>query len=231
MFHVKHQNRGDLPGIPIPRGNLEGVAFVLRRTWKAAPYRTRPWGTRPSSARTLALHRSVPSSVGGSETMRAPPIFKNLAAHSAVTAGGPKERAVTRSKASENPGSLAISSARPISTSPKDGASACASTSINSLILFSMESMRTPRQFQRSSNTSPGSPPPLPRSRNSSGGLGRMFSQQSANPSAWAIWTSMSAGPKKPRALDSSRARGNQLLFTRQLCRNDHHETARLFAF
>jgi hypothetical protein len=210
LFHVKHQNKGDLPGMPIPRGNLDGVGLVLSRTWKAAPWRTRPKGSNPNSPRMSAFQRSVSLSSGGSETIRTPPIFKNRAAHSAVTAGGPNDRAVTSSNASESPGNRAISSARPMITSPRSGASGWASTSMRSLIRFSMESISTPRQFHRSSKTNPGSPPPLPRSRNSVGGLGRISSQLNAKPSAWAICTSIAAGPKKPRALDSSRARGNQ---------------------
>jgi hypothetical protein len=39
------------------------------------------------------------------------------------------------------------------------------------LLRFTMESISTVRQFQRSSSTNPGKPPPLPRSRSVRGGV------------------------------------------------------------
>ena len=163
--------------------------------------------------------------------MRTPPTFKNLTAHSAVTAGGPKERAVTRSNFPSNSGHRAASSARAIITSPVSGAPGQARTSFRKLLRLPMESRKTSWERQRSRSTSPGKPPPLPRSRRSDGGVGRSASQQRAKPCACKIWGSIGCGPKKPRALDSSRARGNQSLFTMPLCRRDHHEATRVFTF
>src|SRR5271155_5880268 len=97
MFHVKHQKRGVLPGTPDARGYCLGVGCVLTKTWKAAPWRTRPRVSRPSLARISVFQRLGWLSSGGSETTSTPPIFNKRAAHSAVTAGAPNDLAVTRS--------------------------------------------------------------------------------------------------------------------------------------
>jgi hypothetical protein len=163
--------------MPISRGKRSDVGPILVKTWNAAPCRTRPWGSSPSNANDTLSHRVGSESFGGSETINTPPTLKNLAAHSAVTAGGPKDRAVTKSNASESPLSRAICSARPVINTAFFGASGLDKTSPRNLIRFSIESMRTPRQPQRSSRTRPGRPPPLPRSKNSRGGEGRISSQ------------------------------------------------------
>ena len=74
--------------------------------------------------------------------------------------------------------------------------------------------VNTARHRHRSRRNRPGSPPPLPRSRNDVGGADARSSQHSANPREWVKCGSIALGPKKPRALDSSRTRGNQSFVT-----------------
>jgi hypothetical protein len=161
--------------------------------------------------------------------MSIPPSARNRVAHSATTAGGPKERAVTRGNIASREGSRATVSALPVMTSTSSGAPTQASTSRKKFIRFTMESTNTVRHPHRSARTSPGKPPPLPRSRKLVGEWSKLPSQQSAKPFACSICGSMALGPKKPRALDSSRARKSQAFVTDPLCRRNHHETTRLF--
>jgi hypothetical protein len=184
VFHVKHQKRGFFLGTPIPRGYVELVGRSFTNTSNPAPYRERPCGLKPSSPSPVGLQRSNVRSLGGSETMSTPPTFRNLTAHSAVVAGGPKDRAVTRSKVSSNSGQRAASSARATLTWPPLGAPGHVNTSARKLLRFAMESRNVACVCQRSRRTSPGSPPPLPRSRNRAGGDGRSASQHCAKPSA-----------------------------------------------
>ena len=160
-----------------------------------------------------------------------PPTLRNRTPHSAVTAGGPNDRDVTRSNPSTRSSRRAIVSTRPMTTSPCDGAPSQSRTSMRKFALFAMESVRNVRHRQRSMRTRAGSPPPLPRSANANGGLGFTSSQHSANPRACSICGSIALGPKKPRALDSSRARGSQNLFTGQSCRSHYHKAARVITF
>ena len=200
--------------MPVARGKIAGVVATLTSTWKAAPCRIRPRFSSPNSKRGLVAQRSVTPSSGGSETTINPPIRRNLAPHSAVTAGGPNDLAVTKSKDSSILESRAISSIRPEMTSPDSGASVHSRISRRKLTRFFIESVSTHRRRQWSSSTSAGRPPPLPRSSSAAGGDEKRSSQHAAKPSACAIWGSIGPGPKKPRALDSSRARFNQSFVT-----------------
>ncbi len=130
-------------------------------------------------------------------------------AHSAVVAGEPNEREVTRSNWESPRRSRAKSSARPRHTSPTEGTSGQASTSPMNLVRLSIESSSTVRCCQWSRRMSPGTPPPLPRSNTLWGASGRKLTHASIKPRACSIWNSTDFGPKKPRALDSSRARSN----------------------
>ena len=177
--------------MPIGRGYRSFVALTFTRTSKPAPYRERPCALKPSNSSPEGLQRSSVRSVGGSETINAPPTFKNLTAHSAVVAGGPNDRAVTRSKAPSNSGQRAASSARAVITSAPSGAPGQASASIKRLFLLAIESRNVAAVRQRSSNTNPGSPPPLPKSRNRAGGAVWSASQHCAKPSACVIWGSI----------------------------------------
>jgi|GEM_PF-6103875 len=183
-FHVKHQKRGLFLGVPEGRGYSLSVGVTFSSTSYAVPNRERPWATKPRRCSPCSLHLSSKRSPGGSETIRTPPTLRNLTAHSAVTAGGPKERAVTRSNFPSNSGQRAASSARAMTTSPVSGAPVQVSASLRKLLLLPMESRKTSWQRQRSKRTRPGKPPPLPRSSNSAGGVGRIASQHRAKPSA-----------------------------------------------
>ncbi len=125
----QHQKIGFFRGVPTDLGYIAGVGLTLIRTWNAAPCRTRPRSSSPNSARPFGSQRSVTASSGGSETIITPPRFKKRAPHSAVTEGGPNDRAVTKSKLSSISGNLAISSILPIMTSPLGGAPSQSSTS------------------------------------------------------------------------------------------------------
>lgn len=191
MFHVKHQNKGFFFGVPMGRGNCLSVGRTFTRTSYPAPYLERPWALSPRIPRPEGFHRFSVRSLGGSDTISTPPTSKNRTAHSAVTAGGPKDRAVTRSNLPSNSGQRAASSARAVMTSQFCGAPGHARDSLRNLLLLIMESRKTPEHFQRSTNTSPGSPPPLPRSSRRAGGVSRNASQHFAKPSAWTICGSM----------------------------------------
>ncbi len=199
--------------MPIDRGNRRGVARTFSMSWNPALFRYDPRDCNPSSLRPLALQRFGLD--GGSETIRRPPTSRKRTAHSAVTAGEPNERAVTRSNFESDRVSRARTSARPRQTLPPDGTSSHWRTSSMKFVRFSIESKKTIGRSQVSNNTKPGRPPPLPRSRTFAGGLLRWASQASIKPMACSICGSMAPGPKKPRALDSSRARDNQCDVTR----------------
>ena len=193
--------------MPLARGKRRGVARIFSITLYPALSRKDPRDTRPNWSRPLSLHRSSPS--GGSETMSRPPISRNRTAHSAVTAGGPNDRAVTRLNRESPLVSRASSSARPLQTLPPLGTSSHASASRRKFDRFSIESRNVVGCAHVSRSTSPGSPPPLPRSRIVAGGSGRREFHAATKPFACWICGSMEPGPKKPRALDSSRARVN----------------------
>ena len=169
--------------------------------------RNEPRETSPNWSSPVSLHRSSP--FGGSETMSKPPTSRNRTAHSAVTAGGPNERAVTRLNRESPRVSRASSSARPLHTLPPSGTSSHSSTSRRKFVRFSIESRNVVGRAQVSRSTSPGRPPPLPRSRIVAGSSDRRECHATTKPFACWICGSMEPGPKKPRALDSSRARVN----------------------
>ena len=146
--------------------------------------------------------------------MRIPPRERKRTAHSAVTAGGPNDRAVTRGNIPSRSLVLDSNSARPLMTRPSAGAPSHRSTSVRKLVLFTMESTNVAGFPQFSKRTSPGSPPPLPRSRNCDGGMGNKSPHTRENPAACSTCVSTAPGPIKPRALDSSRARYNHWLVT-----------------
>ncbi len=198
MFHVKHQNKGRFFGVPEARGYSGAVGALLRGPRSQIRGEPDPLPPDPSGSSPFWLQRSSARSAGGSETIRTPPILRNLAAHSAVTAGGPNARAVTRSKSPSNSGHRAASSALATTTSPLAGAPGRARASRTNSARFPMESRKTSCVCQRSISTRPGSPPPLPRSRSSTGGVGRIASQHLAKPSAWATGVRWLGGPNSP---------------------------------
>lgn len=123
LFHVEReqhsprpangQKRGRLVGIPGRRGRSSGTGPTRRRRWtRTSSVEGDASGARDMAASESAGHRSAPGS-GGSVTTRRAPSARNPAPHSAVTAGGPNKRAVTRSATPRSAGSWARSSARP----------------------------------------------------------------------------------------------------------------------
>ena len=117
------------PGAANAPKRAPGASFLPQSSPRAAATSA---GSRPSTARPSGGHRlgdasSVdPGAGGGSVTTRCPPGRRNPTAHSAVVAGGPNDRAVTRSNAPRSSGSRASSSARPSATrhrSPSPSAS------------------------------------------------------------------------------------------------------------
>ena len=163
------QKRGDFAGLPTGRGNVSGVASTLRRTRNPNPSATSiPIETRFSFRSPSAGHLSPRS--GGSETMMRPPTAANRTAHSAVTAGGPKDLDVIRSKMWSALSSRETTSALPRHTRAPPGAPARPRVSCRKSVRRSIESSSTPGVPHLSSRTRPGRPPPLPRSRKRSGG-------------------------------------------------------------
>ena len=209
-FHVKPHQSGRFAGSPVGRGNFSGVASRFTRTWKDADARNEPRDSRPSLRRPSSLQRLTPCSPGGSETIRRPPSTRKRAAHSAVTAGLPNDRATTSSKDESRRASREATSLLPHMTSAKWGESGHSRTSRRKAVLFSMASRSVTRVRHRSNRTRPGTPPPLPRSSQVPGATVENRSQAWMKPSACSTWVEIGPGPKKPRALDSSRARGNQ---------------------
>ena len=205
---ANYRQSGFRPGAPLGRGKVGEVTATFRK------YAIEPVGkcfrenSSPSFASPSVFQRD-PSDSGGSDTRRTPPTCRNRTAHSAVTAGGPKSLATTRSKVASRSSRRANSSMRPVSTR-KSGESGHSPTTSRNRVRFSMESARTPPEVHVVAKTNPGIPPPLPMSIQRMGGVGETSSHAARKSSAWVMWGEKSPGPKKPRALDSSRARGNQ---------------------
>ncbi len=157
----------------------------------------------PSTAKLSAGQR-LRSGTGGSATIRRPHGSRNGSPHSAVTGGGAKERAVTTSNSSRKPACLAATSARPLTTSIRPDQPSRATASASSEARRLLDSRSTPvLSGQNAASTSPGTPPPLPRSKKRGGELAPMTS---AKPSEWRTCSSTSPGPKTPRALARARA-------------------------
>ncbi len=121
------------------------------------------------------LLASVPGPLrGGSETTSHPPTRSKRAAHSATTAGRPKERARTPSNPPLRPSWRPQSSARPSSTvtrsaSPRRSTARRRKAALRPLA----SSSATEASGQPSATTRPGSPPPEPRSTSLVGPVGR----------------------------------------------------------
>src|SRR4051812_46087371 len=103
MFHVERHHRGRLAGTPSRRGQVSVTGATRWRTAApTSPRRTILASPNPRVARPAGDHRTgggpvgTPgSAAGGSVTIRRPFGVRKPAAHSAVTAGGPKDRATT----------------------------------------------------------------------------------------------------------------------------------------
>jgi len=106
--------------------------------------------------------------------MRIPPGLRRAAAHSAVTAGGPNDRAVTVSNVPRLASSRPNSSALARTTKTRSVPNIASTDAWRNAVRRSLESIRvTMVSRQQEARTSPGRPPPLPRSATACGAVVR----------------------------------------------------------
>ena len=203
---MKHQNRGRFDGIPTRRGRFSGHGARWTSTWKVAVDSCRSRrGDRPSSARAPTCQRA-PSLPGGSLTTKSPPLVRRGAAHSAVTAGGPKLRATTSACAPRWVGSRPTISARSPTTPTRPVRPRRSTASIRKSARRRLASTRAQVEAgQWAASTRPGTPPPLPRSRQAFGVSDATSATARAKPPACSMCVSRGPGPRKPRWRASSR--------------------------
>ena len=189
------QNSGRFPGTRL--GNRSGHGTRWSRT-TTLPRRART--ANPSSASGAA---GQGRSSGGSLTRSLAPTARNGAAHSAVTAGGPKPRATAAWWRPRSPGSRPSTSARPPPIRTRSSIFSLEAAWARNRARRPLASTRSHSvSTQASASGRPGTPPPLPRSTADAGGRP---SQAVRNPSAWARWSSTGPGPRKPSSRASSR--------------------------
>ena len=147
--------------------------------------------SRPNSASPSRGQRSSCLS-GGSATSKRPPTRRRGAAHSAVAAGSPKPLAVTNAAVSRHslrPVSSARSQRTPVLDEMPSSLAASRSQAARRVLLSTRSHLVS---GHCRASTSPGSPPPLPRSTaNPSGGS----PTASANARLRAIWSVTGPGP------------------------------------
>lgn len=155
-----------------------------------------------SSARPLSGHLESPPS-GGSLTNNLPPALRNPVAHSATTAGGPNDLETTKSNPCLISTSRAHSSARPRTTRTRSAIPRRLTARSKKSVLLSAASSSVHRLRGSSiATTSPGSPAPLPRSRQRTAASSPM---RSVNLDACAMWLSTGPDPTKPSSRASER--------------------------
>jgi hypothetical protein len=187
---IPSQNRGRFAGIPTRRGYRSGVSVNFRISWYPNLPAKRKVLDRPKPRvdSPVTSHRRTASSCGGSDTTRKPPISSMGAAHSAVTAGGPKDRAVTTSTRTSELRDRAISSALPRTTSICSCRPQRVTSSRRKFVLLSLASKSTTAVPSHTpASTRPGTPPPLPKSTSEVGGRPKTDSIAARNPSACSI--------------------------------------------
>ncbi len=189
--------------MPTRRGKASGHNASWRNTWKREKRcSNRSAGRRPNRARPSAGHRDPPSS-GGSDTINRPPVARSGAAHSAVTAGGPKLRATTRLALPRHSGFRPASSARVRATTTWEEMPSSLMARARNDVRRSLLSRRAmAASGHASASTNPGSPAPLPRSTTRAGSC---VPTASRNPSACSRCPSTGPGPRNPSARASSR--------------------------
>ena len=107
---------------------------------------------------------------GGSETISQPPGRRRGAAHSATTAGRPKDRARTPSKRPRRSPSRPATSARSWRTVTRSAKPRRRTASLRKAVFRPLASRRTSATSgRRTATTRPGSPPPEPRSSRTGG--------------------------------------------------------------
>ncbi len=161
----------------------------------------------PSSANRSSGQRPMARELdGGSETARNPPTARSGAAHSATTAGLPNPLAVTTSKAPRRFGVRPTTSARSASTATRPcNPSAPTAWRRNAARRPCASTRRTDGASQRTASTSPGTPPPVPRSTREEGEVVHALSTASAKASACSNCASTGPGPRNPRSRASVR--------------------------
>jgi hypothetical protein len=184
----------------VRRGYRAGHVDSWIMTWYAVGWLTASPGFIPSTANPSRSHL-VGSPPGGSATTSVPPTRKKGAAHSAVTAGGPKLRATTQSALPRRLPRPA-SSARWATTStrlPKPISRTASRRKAARLVPPSSKIHVVCGQTKASGR--PGSPPPLPRSTAIAGGV------ETAPLRCRALSTcgSTGPGPRKPSPWARSR--------------------------
>ena len=153
----------------------------------------------PSWAKPSSGHLS--RSEGGSATRSHPPRRRNGAAHSAVTAGGPKLRATTTSTEARNSPRPAVSARWPTTETRRSSPSVLTACRRNSA-----RTSRPSRSSHRvaghaSAKGRPGKPPPLPRSSAVCGGAASTPPISRAR----SMCGPTGPGPISPRCCPSSR--------------------------
>ena len=147
---------------PRPR-DLRPRARRSPRGPRSAGRATARW-RRPSSVSAAAGQR-VGSCVGGSLTTSRPPTRRRALATSAVTSGGAKLRATTASWLPRQSSSWASTSARPVTTWTRSPHPNRPTTRRSQSVRLTLASSRVTIASGRSAAiTSPGTPPPEPRS-------------------------------------------------------------------
>ena len=156
------------------RGNSGPTSLVCSNT--ATPSPPSIW-TRPTWANGPA---GQARSCGGSLITQRPPTRSSGAAHSMVTAGGPKLRAMTASWCPRRVSSRPKSSARPVHTSARSSTPSSTIAHRQNAIRRCEESTSTnDRSGSATSRGNDGTPPPAPRSTTF---VRRPLSDRSARP-------------------------------------------------
>ncbi len=142
---------------------------VARRRYEGSRVKTATKGSRTGpdncSAAMLAIGQRSAAVAGGSDTMIVPPGRTNRRAHSRVHIGSPKARAVTTSNRSANRGSRPSRVTSAVSTDTRSLTPSCAHANRSRSIRRSRRSVNTiVTSGRRTAITSPGNPPPEPRS-------------------------------------------------------------------
>lgn len=169
-------------------------------TGPASVATTSPDSSCKPSCASPSLGQRAPCPSGGSLTNKWPPTRRSGAAHSAVGAGGPNPLAVT-SSADCRHRPRPVSSARSHRTSTRDEMPSSSTASRSQLARLALLSIRSQLlSGQSSDKTSPGSPPPVPRSAARPVG-GRPATEAKAR--LRAIWSTTGPGPRKPSRRES----------------------------
>lgn len=191
MFHVEHQSKsGRRSGTPARRGMSSESAPERRSRWSRTPSGSDGAGSGISASRSSpSVGHRLASSVGGSATTNTPVGDRKPVPHSAVTAGGPNDRAITRSARCRQSGSCATSSARPCRATTRSVQPSWRTARWSSRTRRAAASRSSHRESgHRPASARPGTPAPAPRSTAMAGG-------DSCDAMLEACWRCRSTGP------------------------------------